>query len=98
MTRVEQCPRSLSGKACFAGRKAGRNVKFSRRDQARETLCSTLFLFPTPLLLLQVEMEEEVKEEENVKVEIEDEVDMVKRLRRKSKSSDNLESELLRLV
>ena len=37
----------------------------------RETICSTLFLFPTPLLLLQVEVEEEVKEE----VEVEDEVD-----------------------
>lgn len=57
-------------------------------------LCSTLFLSPTPLLLLQVEVEEEVKEE----VDVEDEVDMVKRLRRKSNSSDNLESELLRLV
>ena len=86
--------RSPSGKAYFAWRQAGRNVKFSRRDQARETLCSTLFLSPTPLLLLQVEVEEEVKEE----VEVEDEVDMVKRLRRKSKSSDKLESELLRLI
>ena len=90
--------RSPSGKAYFAGQKARRNVKFSRRNQARETLCSTLFLFPTPLLLLQVEVEEEVKEEENVKVEVEDEVDRVECLRRKSKSSDKLESELLRLI
>ena len=36
----------------------------------RETICSTLFLFPTPLLLLQVEVEEEVKEE----VDVEDEI------------------------
>ena len=78
----------------IAERKAWRNVKFSRRDQARETLCSTLFLSPTPLLLLQVEVEEEVKEEVDVEVE----VDMVKCLRRKSKSSDNLESGFLRLV
>ena len=43
-------------------------VKYLRR----ETLCSTLFFFPTPLLLLQVEVEEEVKEE----VEVDDEVDV----------------------
>ena len=48
----------------------------------------------TELILFPFGSEEEVKEE----VEVDDEVDRVKCLRRKSKSSDNLESELLRLI
>ena len=48
----------------------------------------------TELILFPFGSEEEVKEE----VEVDDEVDRVKCLRRKSKSSDSLESELLRLI
>ena len=48
----------------------------------------------TELILFPFGSEEEVKEEVDVEVE----VDRVKCLRRKSKSSDKLESELLRLI
>ena len=48
----------------------------------------------TELILFPFGSEEEIKEE----VEVDDEVDRVKCLRRKSKSSDKLESELLRLI
>ena len=49
-TLIDACPGSVT---------LHPDVVFLRR----ETICSTLFLFPTPLLLLQVEVEEEVKEE-----------------------------------
>ena len=78
----EYCLRSARTKSCENFSLEVRAVRLSR----------------TELILFPFGSEEEVKEEENVEVEVEDEADRVKRLRRKSESSDNLESELLRLI